>query len=204
MPNAEITFLIAHYNCPDFLDLCLDSIRRNCPIPYHIMVGARDYCFIRNSPRMVHISFLLLDKIRIDEHLLAPLFDGERPGYETYQIEQPEPYHALPCKALEYHPDSIAYLEPLIAPRYGCGNFWCYQDTPLAYHHWYSGRTAGFKPWDFFEGQPIYRFQKFKNRFMKDYRAGRIQIPQGKPGGPGLYRVTEEMKKFAGLWFNKR
>jgi glycosyltransferase involved in cell wall biosynthesis len=279
--ESKVTFLIAHYNCPEFIEICLDSIRRFCSIPYQItvgdngskpeyldklhrllqpgdelyefskpdwhtdileklyrkvttrytfildqdcvllspewvklldelkpphrlMVGARDYCCIRNSPSMVHASFLLLDKTRIDENLTGPLFYGEKPGYETYQIEQPEPYHALPCKALQFNPDSIVYLEPLSAPNYGYGTFWCYHNLPLAYHHWYSGRAEGFSPWVFFEGRPIRWFQKNKNRFIHDYQTGRIQIPDDQPGKPGMYRVTEGMKKFAGLWFNKR
>ena len=124
-------------------------------------------------------------------------------GGELYEFPKPD-----------WHTDVLEKLYQQVTTRYA---FVLDQDCVLltadwvklfreleSPHHWYSGRTAGFLPWVFFEGQPIYRFNKYKRRFTKDYRAGKIQIPEHQPGITDTYIVTKEMKEFSQLWFNKK
>jgi glycosyltransferase involved in cell wall biosynthesis len=254
--STDLTFIIAHYNCADFLEICLDSIRAFTPgsVSYRITVGdngsnpgqlervrqllkpgedlhqfpkphchvtiletlyqlansryvvvldqdcvllsgewlkllddlqpqskllagARDLCAIRHSPRMIHVSFVLLDKKRISDCLSGPLFFGEVPGYDSYQIRQAEPYHALTCKALQYHPDAIVYLEPLNSMDYGFGTFWRRGREPIAYHQWYSGRISDFRTDSIIDGISIQWISGANQNFLNDYRNHRVKIP---------------------------
>lgn len=255
MPQKpEVTFIIAHYNGADFLELCLQSIGRFSPFPHQVVIGdngsspvelakvrqllrpddellhiplpdwhpsileklfrradtrfvvtmdqdclllseewlklfddlrpehrllagARDLCALRSSPQMVHVSFILLDKQRITNTLNGPLFYGEMPDYGSFQVCQQEYYHSLTCKALRYHPDSIVYLDPLQAPDYGYGNFWCRQDVPVAYHQWYSGRISPMADEDSLDGYRVEVLRTAKEHFISDYKSGRFKVP---------------------------
>jgi glycosyltransferase involved in cell wall biosynthesis len=256
MNHPDLTFIIAHYNEPDFLELCLESIRQWTPLPYRILVGdndslpeqaaaarrllsaedrllsfprpfhhhtilqalyeeattryivvldqdclllseawfklfddlqppyrllvgARDQCTIRSSPRMVHVSFVILDKERIKRRIAGPLFFGELPGYKKYRIGQVEPYHTLSCKALQYHPDAIVYLEPQTVNEYGFGTYWCRENKVIAYHQWYSGRVEALGSQDSIDGYSVEALKNAKERFIEDYRHKKMVFPVG-------------------------
>jgi len=154
----------------------LDEIARDQRL---ILIGMRDLHSNRASPRMVHPSFLLIDKTRCNGRLQRPLFFGERPGYENYQIGQEEPYHALSCKALRWNPHSIGYLDTH-PTRYGLGCVGYYQEIghPVVYHQWYSGRLHKLSDDDRIDGSPARTFREGINRFWQDYRKGELDMRQ--------------------------
>lgn len=77
MTQPEITFLIAHYNCPEFTGICLDSIRHFCPIPYQIMVGDNwsKPEYLTNLRRLLHAEdeFYQFNKPAWHTDVLIPL-----------------------------------------------------------------------------------------------------------------------------------
>ncbi|WP_157817799.1 glycosyltransferase family 2 protein [Candidatus Thiodictyon syntrophicum] len=152
----------------------LDEFQRDLRLT---LIGMRDQHINRHSPRMVHPSFLLINKTRCSARLQPPFFVGERPGYEGYEIGQQEPYHALSCKALLQDPHSIGYLDTH-PTQYGLGCVGYYRDVrdAVVYHQWYSGRLYTLNDDDVIDGHPARSFRQGINKFWQDYYAGQLDM----------------------------
>lgn len=142
-----------------------------------LLIGVRDQYVIRWSPQMVHPSFLLINKKRISTALKGPFFFGDKPFYEKYQIGYPESYHALSCKALAFHSDSIRYLESY-KTKYGFGSVAYHQsiENLIIYHQWYSGRINSLEDSQVIDGFSVRTLRDGLNNFFDDHSSGKLNF----------------------------
>jgi|GEM_PF-2945425 len=145
--------------------------------PELLLIGVRDQCRLRNSPQMLHPSFILANKARCDAVLRPPFFFGAKPKAAIYRFEPEEAYYAFFCKALAHHPGSIRYLEQY-QTNYGFGTV-AYLDRPeqpVIYHQWYSGRVHALGDDDTIERFRVGDLRGATERFLKDQREGAVDL----------------------------
>ncbi len=145
--------------------------------PELLLIGVRDQCRLRNSPQMLHPSFILVHKERYDATLSPPFFFGPKPDEGNYRFVPEEAYYAFFCKALRQNADSIQYLEQY-QTHYGFGTV-AYLDRPdrrVIYHQWYSGRVHAFKDDDILEGFRVGDLRDATQRFLRDHRNGNVDL----------------------------
>lgn len=139
-----------------------------------MLIGIRDN---RDSFQMVHPSFILMNKVRINRFIKPPFFYGERPHYERYRIGQSEPQHAISCKALAFSPSSLDYLDTY-RTKYALGTVGYYQtrENAIVYHQWYSGRIFSYKDDVLLDGFVVGNIKKGINEFINAYSANSLDL----------------------------
>lgn len=166
-----------------------EQMFRDCP---HLLIaGTRDKCMNRNSPLMIHPSFAILNKKRINKRLKTPLFLGGKYVQSKFQIHVAEPYHTLSQKSLHYHKDSIYYLE-VHQTKYGFGSVTYFERPyiPIAYHQWYSGRTNLKKDDEIMDGLKISDIKKGICEFKNDYKFGKLDLSRVEKECSDINKIT--------------
>jgi glycosyltransferase involved in cell wall biosynthesis len=142
--------------------------------PELLLIGVRDQCRLRGSPEMLHPSFIMAHKERCEARLARPLFFGPKPGAAKYRFAPVEEYYAFFCKALDWNPRSIRYLDQH-QTKYGFGTI-AYRDQPdqpVIYHQWYSGRVHGLGDDALIDNLfKVSVLRESSRQFLREYREG--------------------------------
>jgi glycosyltransferase involved in cell wall biosynthesis len=142
-----------------------------------LLIGARDQCLIRNSPQMVHPSFILLNKERCAKGLKPPYFFGRLRSYGKFEIGQPEQHHVLTCKVLLNNAKSVEYLENY-QTKYGFGtvSYFGSKEKAIVYHQWYSGRIYKYNNDEMIDGFPVAKIRDSVNNFLRDFENNKLDL----------------------------
>ena len=147
-----------------------------------------NWSYLRDAPRYVHASFMVLRPRPILERFGTKPFTwdpslGPRPR---------EKYYGL-CERL--HRDDRRRIGMLQSAhtRYGFGMAYLFDGRPIAYHQWYSGRTSD--AGETIDGTDTRFLEEALRRFLEDYWAGRVDLgltdlsetsDSGAEPGPGI------------------
>ena len=146
--------------------------------PDLMMIGVRDQCFLRQSPAMLHPSFIMLHRARCRSRLGMPLFFGPKPGAEKHRFSPEEDYYSMFCRALQQSSHSLGYLDQH-QTRYEFGTVAYDGDPtrPVVYHQWYSGRTSQMKDTELIDGLfRVGELRAYAREFLKDSAADCLDL----------------------------
>jgi len=158
------------------LEVLFDRFNMNSKL---LVLGMLDPRTEKQDKKMLHPSFMLINKKRCDSLLKNPLFFDDK--FKTsYKNVCNEKYYSLTLKALAIDSNSVEYLKT-IKTKYGHGVFG-YLDNykePIVYHQWYSGRIYNMDDNAKIDNEfTVKDIKATSQMFIDDYYNNSIKIPK--------------------------